>query len=65
MLSEGVGENGERRRGMKMVMILAMVGVITLIVCAMLAFVFFFVGMIDELGVEDKVHEEGQISLFD
>lgn len=45
---------------MKMVMILAMVGVITLIVCAMLAFAFFFVGMIDELGVEDKVHEAGE-----
>lgn len=43
-----------------MKIILSIVGSVTLITCVALATFLFIVGMIDELGVVDKVHEAGE-----
>lgn len=43
-----------------MIMILAMVGLIAFIVCVMLAFVFFIVGVIDEMDFDERMHDIGK-----
>lgn len=43
-----------------MVAILAMVGMITLLVCVMLALVFFIVGVIDEMDMEARITDIGE-----
>lgn len=45
---------------MKMVAILVMVGMIALLVCVLLAFVFFIVGVIDEMSMEDRLYSLGR-----
>lgn len=45
---------------MKMVAILAMVGLIVFIVCVMLAFIFFIVGVIDEMDFDERMHDIGK-----
>lgn len=45
---------------MKMVAILAMVGLIALIFCLLLAFAFFVIGVIDEMSVEDRLYNLGR-----
>lgn len=45
---------------MKMVAILATVGLIALSVCLLLAFAFFVVGVIDEMSMEDGLYNLGR-----
>lgn len=41
-------------------MILATVGLIVFIVCVMLAFIFFIVGVIDEMDFDERMHDMGR-----
>lgn len=45
---------------MKMVAILATVGLVALIVCMFLAFIFFVVGVLDEMSMEDRFYNLGR-----
>lgn len=45
---------------MKMVAILAMVGLIALMLFLVLAFIFFVIGVLDEMSMEDRFYNLGR-----